>query len=447
MMKQSVGLYQEQSLRLAMTQELKQAITLLQYSTLEMVDFLKEQSLENPLMELKMPATQRELASSRVQRLKPRKIGTTTSQTFSIENFSKHGETLQQYIEQQLVDSPLSQEERQLSKRVIQYMDPNGYIQEEPSTIAEQLKTTTGTIENLLTHLKQLEPAGVGARNLQECLLLQLRRRGQSNRNGMAEAILENDFTLFAEKAWKTLAKKYGISLKQIQGIHDEIIQLNPRPGNKYETAERPKYIIPDLVVQKHQNQFVVSLNEEIIPQIKINKQNEAALKSKNELESYLQEKLQQCQWIVKSMEHRKHTLVKVMEEILQAQQSFFFNGPSFLKPLTLKDIATRLDIHESTVSRATKEKYVQTPYGLFELKYFFSQGLTGQYEEETSTKQVQQLVEELVKKEDKQKPLSDQQLTNILQKQYHITISRRTVAKYRDLLNIPSSSMRKRYD
>lgn len=447
MMKQSVGLYQEQSLRLAMTQELKQAITLLQYSTLEMVDFLKEQSLENPLMELKMPAIQRELASSRVQRLKPRKIGSTTVQTFSIENFSKHGETLQQYIEQQLVDSPLSHEKRQLAKRVIQYMDPNGYIQEEPSIIAEQLKTTTGLIDNLLTHLKQLEPAGVGARNLQECLLLQLRRREQSKRNEMAEAILENDFTLFAEKAWKTLAKKYGISLKQIQEIHDEIVQLNPRPGNKYETTERPKYIIPDLVVQKHQNQFIVSLNEEIIPQIKINKQNEAALKSKNELESYLQEKLQQCQWIVKSMENRKFTLVKVMEEILQAQQSFFFNGPSFLKPLTLKDIATRLEIHESTVSRATKEKYVQTPYGLFELKYFFSQGLTGQYEEETSTKQVQQLVEKLVKNENKQKPLSDQQLTNILQKQYHITISRRTVAKYRDLLNIPSSSMRKRYD
>ncbi|MCM3618843.1 RNA polymerase factor sigma-54 [Sutcliffiella horikoshii] len=446
-MKQSVGLYQEQSLRLAMTQELKQAITLLQYSTLEMVDFLKERSLENPLLELKMPATQRELASSRVQRLKPRKIGTTTSQTFSIENFSKHGETIQQYIEQQLVDSPLSHEERLVAKRVIHYMDPNGYIQEEPATIAGQLKTTTETIEHLLTHIKQLEPAGVGARDLQECLLLQLRRKELPNRNEMAEAILENDFTLFAEKAWKTLAKKYAISLKEIQGIHDEIVQLNPRPGNKYETTERPKYIIPDLVVQKHQKQFVVSLNEEIIPQITINKQNEAALKSKNELEPYLQEKLQQCQWIVKSMEHRKHTLVKVMEEILHAQQSFFFNGPAFLKPLTLKDIAIRLDIHESTVSRATKEKYVQTPYGLFELKYFFSQGLTGQYEEEKSTKQVQQLVEELVKNENKQKPLSDQQLTNILQKQYHITISRRTVAKYRDLLNIPSSSMRKRYD
>ena len=190
-----------------------------------------------------------------------------------------------------------------------------------------------------------------------------------------------------------------------------------------------------------------MSLNEEIIPQIKINKQYESALKSKNELESYLQEKLQQCQWIVKSMEHRKHTLVKVMEEILRAQQSFFLNGPSFLKPLTLKDISTMLEIHESTVSRATKEKYVQTPYGLFELKYFFSQGLSGRHDEEKSTKQVQQLVEELIKKEDKQKPLSDQQLTNILQKQYHITISRRTVAKYRDLLNIPGSSMRKRYD
>ncbi|WP_404445335.1 RNA polymerase factor sigma-54 [Sutcliffiella horikoshii] len=443
-MKQSVGLYQEQSLRLAMTQELKQAITLLQYSTLELVDFLKEQSLENPLMDLKEPNTHRELASSRVQRLKPKKIGTTTTQTFSIENFSKHGETLHQFVEHQLVDTLMTSEEKQLAKRIIEHMDENGYIQE-PNAIAKQLRTTPDIVETLLNSIKQLEPAGIGAANLQECLLLQLRRK--SARDEVAEAILENDFTLFAEKAWKTLAKKYGISLKEIQLIHDEIVKLNPRPGNRYETTEKPKYIIPDLIVQRHQNHFVVSLNEEIIPQIKINKQYESALKSKNELENYLQEKLQQCQWIVKSMEHRKHTLVKVMEEILHAQQSFFFNGPSFLKPLTLKDIATRLEIHESTVSRATKEKYVQTPYGLFELKYFFSQGLSGGHDEEKSTKQVQKLVEELIKKEDKQKPLSDQQLTNLLQKQYHITISRRTVAKYRDILNIPGSSMRKRYD
>lgn len=444
-MKQSVGLYQEQSLRLAMTQELKQAITLLQYSTLELVDFLKEQSLENPLMDLKEPTIHRELASSRVQRLKPKKIGTTTTQTFSIENFSKHGETVNQYIEQQLLDTNMTTEEKQLAKRIIEHMDENGYIQEEPEAMAEQLKTTPETVAKVLNSIKQLEPAGIGACNLQECLLLQLKRK--SPRNEVAEAILENDFILFAERAWKSLAKKYEINLKEIQTIHDEIVKLNPRPGNRYETIEKPKYITPDLIVQRHQNQFIVSLNEEIVPQIKINKQYESALKSKNELESYLQEKLQQCQWIVKSMEHRKHTLVKVMEEILCAQQSFFLNGPSFLKPLTLKDISTRLEIHESTVSRATKEKYVQTPYGLFELKYFFSQGLSGRHDEEKSTKQVQQLVEELIKNEDKQKPLSDQQLTNILQKQYHITISRRTVAKYRDIMNIPGSSMRKRYD
>ncbi|MGD6871104.1 RNA polymerase factor sigma-54 [Sutcliffiella horikoshii] len=444
-MKQSVGLYQEQSLRLAMTQELKQAITLLQYSTLELVDFLKEQSLENPLMDLKEPSFHRELSSSRVQRLKPKKIGTTTTQTFSIENFSKHGETLHQYIEQQLLDTNMTKEEKKLAKRIIQHMDENGYIQEEPVAIAEQLKTTPEIIIKALNTIKQLEPAGIGAHNLQECLLLQLKRI--SPRNELAEAILENDFTLFAEKAWKTLAKKYEINIKEIQTIHDEIVKLNPRPGNRYETVEKPKYITPDLIVQRHQNHFVVSLNEEIIPQIKIDKQYESALKSKNELESYLQEKLQQCQWIVKSMEHRKHTLVKVMEEILRVQQSFFLNGPPSLKPLTLKDIATRLEIHESTVSRATKEKYVQTPYGLFELKYFFSQSLSGRHDEEKSTKQVQQLVEELIKNEDKQKPLSDQQLTNILQKQYHITISRRTVAKYRDLLSIPGSSRRKRYD
>ncbi|CAG9620718.1 RNA polymerase factor sigma-54 [Sutcliffiella rhizosphaerae] len=439
-MKQSIGLFQEQSLKLAMTQELKQAITLLQYSTLELVDFLKEQSMENPLMELKEPANIRELASSRKQIVKG-----PTSQTFSIENFSKHGETLHQYLEQQLLESTLSNEEKQFTKRVIPYIDPNGYIPEDYSIIAKQLNSSMESIENIIRIIKQMEPAGIGAKDLQECLLLQLQRH--PDRNELTERILENDFTLFAEKAWKTLAKKYSITLKEIQSIHDEIVKLHPRPGNKFDTVEKPKYITPDLLVQRQHNQFIVSLNEEIIPQLAINKQYKETLKGKGELESYLQEKIQQCQWIVKSIEHRKHTLVKVMEEIVFSQQSFFFNGPAFLKPLTLKDIASRLNIHESTVSRATKEKYVQTQYGLFELKYFFSQGLSAQFDEEKSTRHVQQLIEELVKKEDKQKPLSDQQLTNLLQGEYHISISRRTVAKYRDLLQIPSSSMRKRYD
>ncbi|WP_408055254.1 RNA polymerase factor sigma-54 [Sutcliffiella halmapala] len=426
-----------------MTQELKQAITLLQYSSLELVDFLQEQSLENPLLELKEWETPRELASSRVRRLKQRKNG--SKQAISIENFSKYGETLHNHINQQLVDSSLPLKEQQLVKRVVDFVDENGYIQEDLSVISEQLKASTQRVENALNTIQSLEPAGLGARNLKECLLLQLKRLPE--RMPLAEKILTEDFILFAEKAWKTLAKKHEISLQDIQAVHNEIVKLNPRPGSKYETSEKPKYIIPDLIVQQLHNQFVVSLNEDIVPQISINKEYKLKLQQKNEVAAYLQDKFQQCEWIVKSMEHRKHTLVKVMEEIVAAQQSFFFNGASFLKPLTLRDIADRLNVHESTVSRATKEKYVQTPYGLFELKYFFSQSLSGAYDEEKSTKQVQQLVEELIKAEDKQKPLSDQQLTNLLQKQYHIAISRRTVAKYRDLLNIPSSAMRKRYD
>jgi len=443
-MKQSVGLYQEQTLKLAMTQELKQAITLLQYSSHELLDFLQEQSLENPLLELKELEAPREFAASRVQRLRQRsKAG--AKQAFSIENFSRHGETLHHHIEHQLLDSCLPANELQIIKRMIDYIDANGYLQEEANAIAEQLKVPTSQVEQAIKSIQSLEPAGIGARDLKECLLLQLRRL--PTRSPLAERILEEDFTLFAEKAWKTLAKKHEISLKEIQEVHDEIVKLHPRPGNLYETTEKPRYIIPDLIVQQLHHQFVVSLNEEIVPQIAINDKYKSSFSSQTEVDAYLQEKLQQCQWIVKSIEHRKHTLVKVMEEIVSAQLSFFLNGPSFLKPLTLKDIAERLNVHESTVSRATKEKYVQTPFGLFELKYFFSQSLTGQFDEEKSTRQVQQLVEELVKAEDKQKPLSDQQLTNLLQKQYHIAISRRTVAKYRDLLNIPSSSMRKRYD
>ncbi|WP_223701359.1 RNA polymerase factor sigma-54 [Sutcliffiella deserti] len=443
-MKQTVGLYQEQTLKLAMTQELKQAITLLQYSSLELLDFLQEQSLENPLLELKEWESPRELASSRVQREKRRKSGA-KHHLISIENYSKYGETLHHHIHQQLLDIPVTPRERRFIKRIVDYVDDNGYIQEEVPAIAQQVKASTENVEKAISHIQSLEPAGLGAKDLKECLLLQLKRL--SERKLLAEKIVTEDFLLFAEKAWKTLAKRHQITLQEIQAIHDIIVKLNPRPGNLYETTEKPKYIIPDLIVHQLHQQFVVSLNEEIVPQLTINKEYNAKLKGKHEVESYLQEKLQQCQWIVKSMEHRKLTLVKVMEKIVEAQRGFFLNGPAFMKPLTLRDIAEKLGVHESTVSRATKEKYVQTPYGLYELKYFFGQSLIGQFEEETSTKQVQQMVEDLIKAEDKQKPLSDQMLTNLLQKQYHISISRRTVAKYRDLLNIPTSSMRKRFD
>mgnify|MGYP005752081235 FL=1 len=432
-MKQNVGLYQTQTLKLAMTQELKQAISLLQYSTLELTTFIQEQALENPLLDLK------ETYSRSIQ-----KRATSTNQyDFSIENVSHNGETLHDYIKAQLLDLHVTKQERATIVALIDYIDQNGYVTEDATFIAQQLAMSEEKIKQAIQTIQTLEPTGIGARNLQECLLLQLKNMDKCEKK--AEQIVEHDFQLLSQKTFKTLAKKYEITLKEVQHIFDVITTLDPRPGQRFETREQPRYIVPDLVVQKINANWLVSVNDEFLPQLTINRLYQKALKK--DATDYYQEKMKHCQWLIRSIDYRKKTLVAVMEEIVMLQQSFFLNGPEFMKPLTLKVIAERLNVHESTVSRATKDKYVQTPYGLFELKHFFSSGVSTVYAEEKSSKQVHQVLQKLVAGEDKRKPLSDQKLTTIIKKDYHIDISRRTVAKYRDILGIPSSSMRKRYD
>ncbi|WP_096156663.1 RNA polymerase factor sigma-54 [Bacillus sp. FJAT-45066] len=434
-MKQDVGLYQMQTLKLAMTQELKQAISLLQYSTIELATYIQEQVLENPLLDLKETFTNTHPIRNRTTSI--------NSNEFSIENVSYQGETLHDHIKAQLLDLHLSKQEHATLQAMLDYIDKNGYITEETTFIAKQLRKQEVEVQKAIQTIQNLDPSGIGARNLKECLLLQL--KSMDNRELLAERIIENDFDLLSQKTFKTISKKYEITLKEVQHLFDLITTLNPRPGQQYETREQPKYIVPDLMVQKINGDWLVGVNDEFLPQLTVNRLYQRALKK--EANDYLEEKMKHCQWLIRSIDYRKKTLVGVMEEIVTLQQSFFLNGPEFLKPLTLKMIAQRLQVHESTVSRATKDKYVQTPFGLYELKHFFSQGVATVYAEDKSSKQVHQVLQKLVDGEDKRKPLSDQKLTTIMKKDYHIDISRRTVAKYRDILGIPSSSMRKRYD
>ncbi|MED4016560.1 RNA polymerase factor sigma-54 [Sutcliffiella cohnii] len=434
-MRHDLQLVQTQTLKLTMTQELRQAISLLQYSTLDLIPFLQEQALENPLLELK---TQETYASSYQQRK-----GNSDSE-FTIENVGYDKESIRDYIGAQiLLDKTITKTKRNYVEKILPYLDDNGYFTESTSFIAQQMKVSEHTVDTLIQLVQGLEPAGVGARNLQECILLQLTRLPKRSR--VAEEIIEEHFHLFAEKAWKTLSKQTGYSLKEIQEVSDLIVTLEPKPGIRYGSNDHAKYIIPDLYVTEINHEWIVSLNDELIPQIEINEIYANHLNGDDG--RYIQEKIQHCHWLIRSLDYRKQTLIRVMEEIVRLQHSFFVNGPSFLKPLTLRVIAERLDVHESTVSRATKEKYVQTPYGLFELKYFFSQGYVTTLDEEKSSRQVKEVLQSIIEKEDKQKPYSDQKLTTLLKKEYSIDISRRTVAKYREQLQIPSSSQRKRYD
>lgn len=430
------GLIQEQSLTLNMTQEIRQAIALLQYSSLELASYIQEIALDNPLIEVK-----ENIFTNKLNKKSHRKV----NNCLPIENVSKETVSLEEYIRSQLVDAKLNKKENRYLSFLINGLDSNGYLQEDIFQLAKHAKMCDKFLERQLKVLQSLEPAGIGARSLQECILLQLRRLPV--RNEKAEEVIANYFELFAKKSWRELSEKVSISLAELQKIHDQIKLLDPRPGLQYENA-CTTYVIPDLSIQLKDDELQIYYHDEMTPEVKVSTEYKRYIEKVNDKEckSYLSAKIQQCKWLQKSLQQRKETMIKIMKVIALKQIEFFKKGKVFLKPLTLKDIADSLQIHESTVSRAIKNKYVQTPQGLFEMKFFFSTKLDRENEQDISSTTVKEKIAQLILNEDKTSPLSDQKIANLLQNDYRINISRRTVAKYRDQLNIVSSVKRKEY-
>ncbi len=426
------SLLQEQTLKLAMTQELRQAITMLQYNAQELAEFLYEQSLDNPLIELR---------SFEVSKKKMKSASGAVENRMEV--YSNNNVTIQQHLSNQLRYLKINETEKRALTFIILNIDENGYLQETDEELAQLLSSSVKEVQHYVEMVQSLEPAGVGARNLRECLLLQLKRL--QKRDAIAEAIIEHHFDSFAKKDWKQLAAVLKCSTAELKEAVDVIVSLQPRPGIAF-SHENPMYVIPDIIVAKEQEKLVIKLNEGNMPKIEVHSEYSALMNNKEEKEtaSYLSEKYQHVQWILRSLEQRKRTLINVMEVIVEKQREFFINGPLFLQPLSLKEVAEIVQLHESTISRATRNKYVQTPYGLFEMKSFFSGALPTTDDNAISTKRVKQLIKGLVDGENKKKPLSDQKIVELLEKEHEIVLSRRTVAKYREQLNIPSSSRRK---
>jgi RNA polymerase sigma-54 factor len=429
-------LLQQQQLKLSLTKELTQAIELLQYSTLELRSFLYEQSLENPFLEIR--------DNQRTEKYK--RLHNHQEKKNMIENIGTSSETLASYLLMQLSMAQLSPEQRRIMNYLIHSLDEDGYLRADEAEIANRLAVTVEAVQQAIRVLQSLEPAGVGARSLQECLYLQLVRL--PSRNELAEQIVLHYFLMFAEKAWKTLAKQLNVDIKEIQQVADLICTLQPRPGSPYAKAES-HFIAPDLIVERCDEGFCVLLNDEVLPQLIWNSSYEKKISRgrDKQIEQFIKEKYQQFEWLVKSLEQRKQTLVNVMNKIVEKQAECFEKGFSALKPLTMREIAEELNVHESTVSRTVKNKYVQTPYGTVELRYFFSSAISlANASEDASAAQAKALIKQLIEQENKSAPLSDQKLAELLCEKYGIVISRRTVAKYREQLNIPSSAKRKRY-
>ncbi|PFA67454.1 RNA polymerase sigma-54 factor [Bacillus sp. AFS015802] len=441
------GLFQHQQLKLQMTQQLSQAITILQYSTMELNAYLEAKQLENPLIQLEPPKP--DPLHQREPYTYKRHAGSHENTVDWYEYVSVPKRTLTDALSVQLNLKSLTSFDRKVMEELIYSLDDNGYLRVDEESFLQTHGLEMAQLDHYITRLQELEPAGIGARSLQECISLQLERKADVP--SLVSMIVDSHFQAFAEKKWKAIAKDLGVELRDIQHAADFIRHCNPRPGSKY-SQQIAEYIIPELVVNVIDgNNVAVSLYDGTTVNVTYNEEYTDFLKHHpdKEVQSYLQEKEQDFQWLLQSLRQRKQTILKVGKMLVEKQKAFFQKGPSAIQPLTLKQVADEIDVHESTISRAVKGKYMQTPYGIFELKYFFTSAIKSvrlEDSEAASARTVKNELQKLIDEEDKKKPLSDQKIVNLLlDKGYDV--SRRTIAKYRDQMGITSSTMRKRYE
>ena len=298
---------------------------------------------------------------------------------------------------------------------------------------------------DMLATIQNLDPPGVGARDLRECLMLQLREAGLEQ--SVPYRLVRDCFDELINHRWSEISKRFGISPSDVQKAADEIQKLDPKPGIKYSDLS-DNYIIPDLIVEKIDGKYHVFLNDANLPRLKLSKTYQEIARDKKKFEGeskeFISNKLNSANWMIQAIEQRRQTMLKVMNYIVDRQRDFFEKGVQFLKPLTLREVAEVINMHESTVSRVTNEKFVQTPRGVLPLKFFFSSGLSTTGGEDVSARGIKAQIQKLVADEDARHPLTDQAIVNIL-KQNGVQIARRTVAKYRDQLGVLSARMRKR--
>ncbi|HHX77702.1 MAG TPA: RNA polymerase factor sigma-54, partial [Firmicutes bacterium] len=361
------------------------------------------------------------------------------------ENYVAGSCTLQEHLLQQLGLSQLSPRGKMIGEFIVGNINHNGYLVGSTEELSSLIGASQKELERVLEVIQTFEPAGVGARSLRECLLIQL---GELEAEApLAREIVAGYLPQVADNRLKEIAAALNVDVHQVQAAVDIIRSLDPKPGCSFGGNRDTRYLIADLIVEKVNNEYIVLVNDSLIPRLTINSYYRSLLQRKEEnvISSFIRKRLDSALWLIRSIEHRRLTLYRVMEQIVKVQAEFFAHGINYLKPLTLKEVAEETGVHESTVSRAASNKYVQTPRGLFPLKFFFSSGLDKYNGESVSSSSIKYHLRELVGSEDASKPLSDQKMAGILRNK-GILISRRTVSKYRKELNIPASGKRKRH-
>ena len=347
---------------------------------------------------------------------------------------------------EQVNDLNISEYSKSICNYIIENIDSRGYLDISSETIAKELKINKSCVDDAVEIIQSLEPAGIGAANLRECLKLQIYRKGIEDE--CLYRIIDDYLELLEENKFNIIARELDIDVKKAQEYGDMIRALNPKPSSGFYTGEDVKYIVPDAYIKKINSEYFIVMNDELGPKLTINGVYKEILKNDSDKEAveYIKEKLNSALFLIKSIEHRKTTIYKVLEKIIELQRDFFDYGEEHLKPMTLKEIADSLEVHESTVSRAIRDKFIYTDRGTIKIKDLFTTGISSKGSgEEVSTNIIKNSIKELIDGEDRKNPLSDQVICDILNKK-SMNISRRTVAKYREELGIKSSKGRKRF-
>jgi RNA polymerase sigma-54 factor len=482
--KMSQGLKQTQSLMI--TPQLQQAIKLLTLTHLEMTTLISQEMVENPMLEEIDGEVEKEAVeeSSReemdsqeasaddfsgpelIEGSKDTFDWESYSESFnsssssspnmkeatspddmpSYENMVSKGQSLQEHLEWQIRMESLSTDQLNLVLDIIGNIDDDGYL-EVPfdEIVARNQVDERDEALGMLGLVQHLDPVGCGAQNIEECLSIQARLLPE--RSPLVELIIERNLHDLEKKDYNKIAKDLGVTKEKVKDAELIIMGLNPKPG-RLVSADETQYVVPDIFVAEVGGEFVVQVNDEGVPRLRISNLYKSLIKSGEsnaEAKEFVQDKLRAAMWLIKSIENRQKTIYKVANSIVKTQQEFFKKGPAFLRPMILKDIANEIGMHESTVSRVTTNKFMHTPIGTFELKYFFNAGIGGKNGGiDIAGESLKLKIKEMIANEDPKRPLSDQKISELLSTK-DIVVARRTVAKYREMMGIAPSSKRKK--
>lgn len=461
--------------KLILTPSLQQAIKLLPMSTLELADLLNQEMVENPLLEEVpteelQPAEQQQQAEKTAEEKaaadKPEAWDDADYEYFfgdylddgyrprtpqevkelpPIENTLSTAASLTDHLMWQLSLQTSDEKLIEIGSAIIGNLDDDGYLVASAEEIAAMGDWPVGEVEKALQHLQTFDPIGVCARDLQECLWLQIRHLGLEGT--ATEKIVTDHLRLLQNHQVPEIARKLGVAIDDLRE-HVEIIRnLDPKPGSRYNPSQS-QYVIPDVYVIKAEDQYVAMLNEEGLPQLRISPVyrrllDKSGVENSDETRAYVKDKFRSALWLIKSVDQRQKTIHKVATSIINFQREFLDHGIEHLRPLVLRDVANDIGMHESTVSRVVNNKYMHTPQGVFELKFFFHSGISSSYGDNVSSVTIKQRIRKIIENEDPRKPLSDSKIVSILQKE-GLMLARRTIAKYREELKIPTSNQRK---